>query len=73
MILTTDHSNDYGVWVSKWMIKGALRSNYENIIVVTATKMKLAFYLCQASNNVLYNKVLVKATNYWSFSSKEDE
>jgi hypothetical protein len=32
MILMTDISNDYGVWVFKWMIKGAFRSDYENIL-----------------------------------------
>ncbi|WJX87132.1 hypothetical protein P8452_69355 [Trifolium repens] len=38
-------SNDCGVWVAKWMIKCSFRNDYENITVVTTTKMKLALYL----------------------------
>ncbi|KAK2369734.1 ubiquitin-specific protease ESD4 [Trifolium repens] len=41
-------------------------SNYENITVVTATRLKLALYLCHSSNNVLLKPLLTKAARYWS-------
>ncbi|KAL5076552.1 hypothetical protein RYX36_015536 [Vicia faba] len=33
--------------------------------VVIPTRMKLALYLVQSSNNVLFNEVVSKATKYW--------
>ncbi|WJX17982.1 hypothetical protein P8452_07830 [Trifolium repens] len=59
-------SNDCGLWVSKWMIECPFSSNYENITVVTATRLKLALYLCHSSNNVLLKPLLTKAARYWS-------
>ncbi|WJX85206.1 hypothetical protein P8452_67698 [Trifolium repens] len=59
-------SNDCGVWVSKWMIECPFSSNYENITVVTATRLKLALYLCHSSNNVMLKQLLTKAAHYWS-------
>ncbi|WJX28013.1 hypothetical protein P8452_16781 [Trifolium repens] len=58
--------NDCGLWVSKWMIECPFSSNYENITVVTATRLKLALYLCHSSNNVLLKPLLTKAARYWS-------
>ncbi|KAK2417630.1 hypothetical protein P8452_05748 [Trifolium repens] len=59
-------SNDCGLWVSKWMIECPFSSNYENVTVVTATRLKLALYLCHSSNNVLLKPLLTKAAQYWS-------
>ncbi|GAU51757.1 hypothetical protein TSUD_291170 [Trifolium subterraneum] len=67
----TNHSNDCGVWVANWMIETPFMNDYENNTVVTATKMKLALYLCQSTNNVLLNELVSKAANYWDVQQKK--
>ncbi|KAI5410806.1 hypothetical protein KIW84_056080 [Lathyrus oleraceus] len=67
----TGHINDYGVWVAKWMIECLFRSDYEVIIVVTPTRMKLTLYLLQSSNNVLLKEILSKASSYWDVLEKK--
>ncbi|CAJ2637292.1 unnamed protein product [Trifolium pratense] len=64
-------SNDCGVWVAKWMIECPFSSNYESITVVTATRLKLALYLCHSSNNKLLQSLLAKSAQYWADMEKK--
>ncbi|PNX58350.1 hypothetical protein L195_g059148, partial [Trifolium pratense] len=64
-------SNDCGVWVAKWMIECPFNSNYGGITVATATRMKLALYLCHSSNNVLLQSLLSKSAQYWDDMHKQ--
>ncbi|GAU19009.1 hypothetical protein TSUD_193470 [Trifolium subterraneum] len=64
-------SNDCGVWVAKWMIECPLKNDYENVTVVTATRMKLALYICQSKNNVLLDDLVSKAAKNWDVQKKK--
>ncbi|KAK2359073.1 hypothetical protein QL285_096193 [Trifolium repens] len=63
-------SNDCGVWVAKWMIECPYQNDYENITVVTATRMKLALFICHSSNNMLRNELVSKAARNWDDQHK---
>lgn len=39
--------------------------------VVTATRMKLALFICQSANNVLRNQLMTKAANHWDAQHKK--
>ncbi|KAL5098651.1 hypothetical protein RYX36_002978 [Vicia faba] len=39
-------------------------------VVVTPTRMKLALYLFQSSNNVLLNEIVFKTAKYWDIHEK---
>jgi hypothetical protein len=39
--------------------------------VVTATRMKLALYLCQSSNNTLLNEIVSKSATHWDIEEKK--
>jgi hypothetical protein len=44
---------------------------YKYMQVVTATRMKLALYLCQSSNNTLLNELVSKAATHWDIEQKK--
>ncbi|PNX58803.1 3-isopropylmalate dehydratase large subunit, partial [Trifolium pratense] len=64
-------SNDCGVWVAKWMIECGYMNDYENVAVVTATRMKLALFICLSANNVLKNELVSNATKNWDDQHKK--
>ncbi|KAK2363635.1 ubiquitin-specific protease ESD4 [Trifolium repens] len=63
-------SNDCGVWVAKWMIECPYMNDYENVTVVTATRMKLALFICHSSNNMLRKELVSKAARNWDDQHK---
>ncbi|KAK2456646.1 ubiquitin-specific protease ESD4 [Trifolium repens] len=63
-------SNDCGVWVAKWMIECPYQNDYENVTVVTATRMKLVLFICHSSNNMLRNELVSKAARNWDDQHK---
>ncbi|MCH79722.1 3-isopropylmalate dehydratase large subunit [Trifolium medium] len=66
-----DYRNDCGVWVAKWMIECAYNNAYENVTVVTATRMKLALFICHSANNVSLNELVSKAAKHWDVQHKK--
>ncbi|KAK2362550.1 hypothetical protein QL285_087607 [Trifolium repens] len=63
-------SNDCEVWVAKWMIECPYMNDYENVTVVTATRMKLALFICHSSNNMLRKELVSKAARNWDDQHK---
>ncbi|AES60442.1 hypothetical protein MTR_1g045760 [Medicago truncatula] len=55
------------------MIECAFRSDYQNINVVTATRLKLKLHLVHSSNNMVFNEVMSKAASYWMMDQEKEK
>ncbi|KAL4300692.1 hypothetical protein AHAS_Ahas17G0226300 [Arachis hypogaea] len=62
-------SMDCGVWVSQWMIRGALWKDYDVRTVNVATRMRLAIDLVLKEHNENAKALVAKAMSHWRWKS----
>ncbi|MED6120656.1 hypothetical protein PIB30_022941 [Stylosanthes scabra] len=63
------NSMDCGVWVCEWMIREALRGNYNVQNVDADNKMSVAVDLVLRPYNPIAGEVVIKALQHWKRKS----